>query len=505
MTWDRLINRNRLRLSNADPNRKGMSDNLDVRNEFESDFGRVVFSSASRRLHDKTQVFPLTTDDNIHSRLTHSMEVMNIGLSFAIYLSECKEFIEHSGMGALQILREINPILKTTCLVHDIGNPPFGHFGEEVYQDYFKCLFESINLEIVGTPSGSSLARNIVCRLSEKQRKDLETFLKDIDFMADYVNFDGNAEGLRVLTKLQYLGDLNGLNLTYATLASSLKYPNSESPQDGLIAKHKHGIFRTEKNVVETVMKECGLVNSDGIYSRHPLAFLMEAADSICYYVMDIEDAISKGWFTSEFVIDELNKSDNVSETTKEKLKTNKQKNGGIDAPTMKDWVMLRTTLLSYLMEVATKNFIKHLPEIEAGEYQEELIEDGDGVYKVLKDISHSKILNNRDVVSLEVTGRAVITGLFDSLLSMLFHSNKRVRKRAKVLMSKSIYKTVLHEHMVEINPNIKGNEINSIYDGHDPDDFSVEERFRLVRDFIACMTDKFALAQYQKISGQKI
>lgn len=505
MNWNSLLNKDRLRPSNADPNRKGMSDNLDVRNEFESDFGRVVFSSASRRLHDKTQVYPLTTDDNIHSRLTHSMEVMNIGLSFAIYLSESHEFLEYTGLDPWDVMRKVNPILKTTCLVHDIGNPPFGHFGEEVYQDYFKELFGNLSLALKGKAVSSNLAHSIVSTLTEDQKTNLKYFLSDKDFAADYTCFDGNAEGLRVLSKLQYLGDLYGLNLTFGTLAASLKYPNSGLPNEETIANHKHGIFRTEKDAIARIAENCGLVSRDGTYKRHPLAFLMEAADSICYYVMDIEDAISKGWFDSAYVFDKINKNTAISDDIKEKLKTNKQKNGGDNTPTMKDWVMLRTTLLSYLMEIATKNFIKHLSEIESGTYNEELVEDGDYVYKVLKRIAKKKILNNRDVVSLEVTGRAVITGIFDSILAMLFHENERVRKRAKVLISKSIYKTILHESLQLQNPQVSGDNVNESYKEHDPKDFTAEERFRLVRDYVACMTDKFALAQYQKISGQKI
>lgn len=505
MSWDKLLNDNRLRSSNADSNRKDMSDKLDVRNPFESDFGRVVFSSASRRLHDKTQVFPLTTDDNIHSRLTHSMEVMNIGLSFAIYLSECHDFVDSTGLDSWDIMRKVNPILKTTCLVHDIGNPPFGHFGEEVYQDYFKRLFEDLSLILNKKTTNAELAYSILSSLSDEQKKDLQEFLEDEEYKADYIHFDGNAEGLRVLSKLQYLGDLYGLNLTFGTLAASLKYPNSGLPTKETIANHKHGIFRTEMEAVARVADNCGLVNIDGTYKRHPLAFLMEAADSICYYVMDIEDAISKGWFDSSYVFKEIIESDLIAEDVKGKLSANKQNNGGDNASIMKDWVMLRTTLLSYLMEIATKNFIKHLPEIENGTYNEELVEDGDFVYKVLKLIAQKKILNNRDVVSLEVTGRAVITGLFDNLLIMLFHENERVRKRVKVLISNSIYMTILHEHLQSQNSQVSGNDVCEIYKEHDPKDFSAEERFRLVRDYVACMTDKFALAQYQKISGQKI
>ena len=161
MNWKELLNVNRIRKSQVDGKRKELSNNTDNRNPFESDFGRVIFSSASRRLHDKTQVFPLTTNDNIHSRLTHSLEVMNIGLSFSIYLCDNEEFKQKTGLDEIQILREISPILKTACLVHDIGNPPFGHFGEEIIQDYFKNLIDELKKIIIETKKEMERLKNI--------------------------------------------------------------------------------------------------------------------------------------------------------------------------------------------------------------------------------------------------------------------------------------------------------------------------------------------------------
>lgn len=149
MKWSEhnFLNAQRKRASDADKIRQEKPSG-DPRNPFESDFGRVIFSPACRRLHDKTQVFPMTTDDNIHSRLTHSMEVMNIGLSFAINLCENKSFQDKTELSNYEIIRKISPILKTSCLVHDIGNPPFGHFGEEVIQDYFAQLLSGLDFEM---------------------------------------------------------------------------------------------------------------------------------------------------------------------------------------------------------------------------------------------------------------------------------------------------------------------------------------------------------------------
>ena len=284
MCWNEFLNTNRIRKSQVDDRRTDLSGSTDNRNPFESDFGRVIFSSACRRLHDKTQVFPLTSDDNIHSRLTHSLEVMNIGLSFGIYLCGNEKFKETTGLTSEDILRKISPILKTACLVHDIGNPPFGHFGEEVIQEYFKNLFFSLMNK---TNPESELSKHIykgICdtvyckdnediqkKCVEKQITELSDFLSNPQLKYDYTQFDGNAEGFRILTKLQYLGDLEGLNLTFATLASILKYPNYNegNKEDGNIGNHKHGAFFTEKaGYIGTLVPDHILAGMHG-YNAH--------------------------------------------------------------------------------------------------------------------------------------------------------------------------------------------------------------------------------------------
>ena len=403
MNWNELLNVNRIRKSQVDDKRKELSNNTDNRNPFESDFGRVIFSSASRRLHDKTQVFPLTTNDNIHSRLTHSLEVMNIGLSFSIYLCGNKEFKQKTGLNEIQILREISPILKTACLVHDIGNPPFGHFGEEIIQDYFKNLIDELKIIIENNNGKTSelsmyiyngVEKTEYVRPNEKldgsiqerrkyfQINALTDFLKNQNLQNDYIQFDGNAEGFRILTKLQYLGDLNGLNLTYATLSATLKYPNYECADKGNanIGKHKHGVFFTEQEILNQIAKECGTSSEDGNFLRHPLSYLMEAADSICYLIMDIEDANQKQWITLKEIKDYIQNTSLISEETQKALLKNVNVTSGKNNYHKKEWVSFRTALLSHLMGVATHNFVTNLEDILNGTYNKELIEDGDGV-----------------------------------------------------------------------------------------------------------------------------
>jgi len=279
MNWNKLLSNQRIKRSQT----------TDIRNEFESDFGRIIYSPALRRMHDKTQVFPLTTDDNIHSRLTHSNEVMSLGYTFGLKLSKSKLIQEKTGKNELELLRIMPVLLQNICFVHDIGNAPFGHFGETIVSDYFKNLLENKHPQF--------------SKLSERQQRD-------------FINYDGNAQGLRVLTKLQYLDNPFGLNLTYATLASYLKYPNSNQinkEQEALLKasgkilkdKHiessKHGVFDSEELYFKLIVDECGLNKGDRIL-RHPLCYLMEAADSIAYICMDMEDGFNKGLFDINYI-----------------------------------------------------------------------------------------------------------------------------------------------------------------------------------------------------------
>ena len=270
---------------------------------------------------------------------------MNIGLSFAIYLCGNKEFKKKTNLDTEDILRKISPILKTSCLVHDIGNPPFGHFGEEVIQNYFEQLINDLKKDSNKFQTANYLSQYIINNIKnidyiDKKEKiddeeisdirerrrtkiwdEFEAFLSS-DLVLDYTQFDGNAEGFRVLTKLQYLGDLYGLNLTYATLASTLKYPNYKSADkdSSQIGQHKHGVFITEKDVLSKIAKDSGLEYGEDIFKRHPLSFLMEAADSICYYVMDIEDANQKQWVSLEELRKECSKYEVIEISAKENI-----------------------------------------------------------------------------------------------------------------------------------------------------------------------------------------
>ncbi len=441
--WNALLNSKRLRKSSR-------SSNIDPRNPFESDLGRVIFSPAVRRMHDKTQVFPLTTNDNIHSRLTHSLEVMTIGYSLGLRLIKEDEFLKKSQLTEIETLRSIPIILKTICVAHDIGNPPFGHFGEEIIQNYFKKLFKKNKYGLKPT-----------------QR-------------TDFTSFDGNAQGFRVLTKLQVLNDCYGLNLSYATLASYLKYPNPNEIDKSKVNLKKRGVFRSEANYLKKIAKGCGLINKDNVVIRHPLSFLMEAADSICYYIMDIEDGFNKGWFSFDEIYSQLKKYKSIESI----LKKAKDKENNSHK-----MVTLRIELISYLVDLAIKNFITNYELIYSGEYHKELIfDDPNGIAKFLDKFNFEKVYPNREITSLELTGNSVLVGLLDYYINFIFHENKHYKKRALGLISSSLKKAALLE-----------NNISNF------DDLNNYSKFRIIVDYISGMTDQYALNHYQKLSGQKI
>lgn len=491
MNWNKYLSTERMRKSSITSEQR--REHNDFRTDIESDFGRVIFSSACRRLHDKTQVFPLTTDDNIHSRLTHSMEVMNIGQSFVFTLSESDDFKRHTGLDEVTILRDLAAALKVACLVHDIGNPPFGHFGEDSLQSYFKELFK--------TPPAW---------MSNEVQAELKKLGEDnSEIGADYTEFDGNAEGLRVLTKLQFIESLDGLNLTCASLGAFMKYPNAAlKNKNAYIGLHKHGVLTSEKEVLDKVVEACGLSKGDNEIMRHPLSFLMEAADSICYLTMDIEDGLKKKWLTVGDVCEQINSYGNregISFDDNAKLLLDSIEKTANDGSVngRKQIMNLRTYLMGYLIDLALRNFIDHIVEIEEGTYPKELIkDDGNGIAEALGDICKQYILNSREVISLEITGKSVIYGILDAYVKMFFSDDKNLRNRAKRLISKTIFLTTLQEHLERTGSKDMA---DNAYDKFDVKDFSAEEKLRILRDYVSCMTDKFALNHYRKLSGQQI
>ena len=247
MTWKKLLNGNRLLDDRT-------IDNDTMRSSFHRDYDRIAFSPPFRRMSDKTQVHPLSPNDHIHSRLTHSLEVSIVGRSLGMAVGE------HLALPKGVTPTHVGQILQAACLAHDVGNPPFGHAGEDAIQLWFSDERNAHHLK----------------GLSPEQ-------------ISDFQSFEGNAQAFRIVTHLEHNPGNGGMQLTYATLATLMKYPWSS---DRIRNKKKFGAFQSEKHMMKMVAEETGMLpEEEGRYKRHPLAFLAEAADDICYRIIDLEDA----------------------------------------------------------------------------------------------------------------------------------------------------------------------------------------------------------------------
>lgn len=371
MDWSKILSPERLR-----PTRRASDKSRDRRNAFESDFGRINFSPAIRRMHDKTQVIPLITNDNIHTRLTHSMEVQSVAYSMGVDICARKAFRRRLGEPESQLLRIIPTILSCTALAHDIGNPPFGHYGEEVLSNFFIEYFSDKKLD-----------------LNEHQE-------------LDFTKFDGNAQGFRVLTKTQVLQDEYGLNLTVATLAAFLKYPNLSEELD---PKHgyrkKIGVFQSEREHLNEIRAKTGLIKI-----RHPLAFLMEAADTICYSIMDIEDGFNSHYYGFDSVTKYLQE---IGDPEVNNFLNNFERyirNNLINEPNYSTSLMVnfRVSVIRHLVAHACNEFMNNIETIEDGSYQTELT-NSSPIASALSSFCRDKLFTRREVCSLELTGESVL------------------------------------------------------------------------------------------------
>ena len=483
MDWKQYLSEERLREECViDPVK-------DRRNPFEVDFGKVVFCPALRRMHDKTQVIPLSSGDCILTRLTHSMHVMNIAESLACNYTRSAEFLSLYGDkddDAFNDAQNIRAILKSASLIHDIGNPPFGHFGEDTIKDYFIKFFK---------PGGNNI----------------EEIELDKDEKIDFTQFDGNALGLRIVSKLQYAGTLDGLNLTFGTLGAYMKYPNTGAKcgDEEYVGMHKHGVFKTERELFDKIVDKCHLKLENGIIKRHPLAFLVEAADTICYATMDVEDGLCQNWYDVFYLLKQLN-------IYISRKSANPRDIRNIIGFPLSDYeiqnedprkvrLVLREYMITYLVDLAIRNFIKNLDDIDKGEYSKELIyDDPNLVAKALQDFTRRKILSNRNVLKFEITGNSVITGLLDILIKYFFHSDKSYRSRLNSIISDSRIAVAMLEDLPKVYPDSRSIPIGETGE-FDVVRLSSYTKLRMIVDFVASMTDKYSVELYQTLSGNSL
>ncbi len=355
--------------------------------ELERDYDRILFATPTRRLADKTQVFPMETHDSVRNRLTHSHEVSNFARGIGVRLAfDYPDKVFGKNHEELQVKRVVPPLLAAIGLAHDLGNPPFGHQGEVAIQQWFRERAKNENEEV-----------------SE-----------------DFLSFDGNAQTFRLLTRLQVLNDKYGLNLTVATLSALLKYPSiyGSGNRGGF---KKYGVFQSEAEVIKQVWSVTGL--SEGV--RHPFAYVMESCDDIAYSVIDAEDTIKKGYASFYDLIDHLSEClDPIVKSVCEKAleQNTKFKKRGLSSQELNDASMtiFRVVAIAKMIESATETFVDKVGSMRDGSISSgfEIIKNSPAVVlcKKLKEFDYRHGFQNKAVLKLELEGNNQIRYMMDVL-----------------------------------------------------------------------------------------
>lgn len=442
------------------------------RNAFECDYDRIVGSSSVRRLQDKAQVFPLQENDFTRTRLTHSIEVSaiarSLGKQIGKKLEEREEFQRED-------TEKLEALLQTTGLVHDLGNPPFGHYGEKAISKWFEEYFN----------------QKTAIKITDDQKEEFK-------------NFDGNVQNIRILTKLQTMNDRYGANFTYATLAGVIKYPWATKDKQG-----KYGFYESEEQIIENMYKFTGL--KKGI--RHPAVYLMEAADDITYIGDDIEDGVKKGYINIDREYAKLKEDFGIQEKVffdkydkyDKQINKHMSKDDQISAKAR----YFRNTIQGYLIEKVKDEFLNNYESIMQGTYGNTALLEKDKSMKVfikkLKAITADNCFGCREVLALELVGHKVITGLLDIMVPTLLKENCNYTdtkeyegKIINIISSNYIY-------IAKQDYNYKSTDNSSDKEIRELKELSDYEKLHLVVDFISGMTDSYAMNLYQELMGIKL
>jgi len=386
MEWDQLLKSNRLGCPKEDH-----QDLNRCRSESERDFDRIIFSSAFRRLSGKTQVFPFPNTDLIHTRMTHSLETASVGRSLGAMV---QDKMESKGV---TFNVNLGSIVAAACLAHDIGNPPFGHSGEKAIASFFK--------------NDHGPGPEILKELNKSQ-------------IADFQEFEGNAMGFHVLTYSNPKKEIakGGLRLTHPTLAAFVKYPRPSKIEDKSegISEDKPGIFQSDLKSFSEIGQELGLVEKNGRWFRHPLAFLTEAADDICYTIMDFEDGYKNGLVSYEEV---SNNFEEICSFTKDREDLY-NKNKIFDKREQVGF--LRSKAINSLIHQVADVFCDNEKNIRETKFDNSLIENIKArsiVYKI-KEISRENIYKYKPVIQVEAAGYKVLPGLLETFLNAIKEKN---------------------------------------------------------------------------------
>lgn len=447
MQWEQLLSLKR----QGDTSKRLRKEQDDTRLGFEVDYDRIIFSSEFRILQDKTQVIPLSKTDFVHTRLTHSLEVSVVGRSIGRLVG--KQILEkypHLKEVHGYQLNDFGAIVAASCLAHDIGNPPFGHSGEKAIGEYFA--------------SGNGMKYKN--EMSAKEWQDL-------------IDFEGNANGFSILTSSRE-GVEGALRLSYATLGTFMKYPKESLPKKPTtaICDKKYGFFQQDVHFFQEVAYELGLkVNKelpDVGYFRHPLAFLVEAADDICYTIIDFEDGIKLGLIEEEFALEYLIKLVQKSIDSKKynELKTKEDRIS-----------YLRALAIGSLINDAVRLFLENEEAIMKGSFEVSLMEKSQ--YKAQIDdiikISVNKIYRSKEVIEKEIIGYKVIHALLDAFITA--YVNQIVKKETN--FDRLILNLLPEKYRVEKS--------------------TVYNQLLNICQFISLLTDGKAIELYKIINANKL
>lgn len=436
-----------------------------VRNPFQRDYDRIIFSSAFRRLQNKTQVFPLPGAVFVHNRLTHSLEVASVGRSLGKAVgNRIAEKYTGNGEEFSEFYRhELASVIASACLCHDIGNPPFGHSGEDAIRTFFEEL-EGVNKQIIHQS------------LSENQLRDFE-------------KFEGNSNALRVLTHNYNEPEPGGYRLSLTTLAAIVKYPcvsvEGFNKSTGLIATKKSGFFDSEIPTYRQIAHTLGIPQTDGyelVFARHPYVYLTEAADDICYRVIDLEDAhrlhiISLQQFIDLFLpfFEEQGEVFNSQAYILKKIDNIKDANQKVQ--------YIRASWIGLMTQKIADVFMQHEAELLAGTLQHDLLkclpERDAQLINRINEFSVEHVYNYRSVVEIEIAGFNIIGGLLKEFVHAVLHP--------QLNRSKKIIRLVSPQFPVTLREDKRYEDIQSLV------------------DFISGMTDLYAMDLYRKITGISI
>ena len=435
----------------------------DIRSDFERDWDRIVFSSPFRRLQNKTQVFPLPEEIFVHNRLTHSLEVASVGRSLGGLIGEkisALPEVKDDKNAETFYTNDLKYVVAAACLAHDLGNPAFGHSGEDAISKYFRRRDTDMPADIA-----------FKALFSEAQWKDL-------------ITFEGNANALRILTMHQNGRAKGGFRLTYSTLASIIKYP-SESRASGNkshVQRKKYGYFNIDQQVFLDIVQELNMVADEGngmiIYKRHPFVYIVEAADDICYNIIDFEDAHRLGLLSYEEVHDRFiaiiqHHTSDVERVKKIAADLRSDPNESI--------AYLRAKAINVLIHKCNKAFWQNREAILSGSFNNSLTGAIPELQDALNDINRvsiEKIYNAKKVIELEIAGFRIMSGLVEDFVTAALTPKDERDKEHKKLLG------LLPQQFVF-------DEAGTPY-----------EKVMRMLDFISGMTDVYALKLYRKLRG---